>query len=167
MSFLEHFLAGNPSDIEYECVEVSHPAWIKVYRYVNNAPDGLTVKHTPAGDDVAYEYYPLLIERENNNEDLDQAIRVSVGDLGEDFPKEIDKIFSTDNYLQVAPTINYRKYLGSNLTNPIEQLLALNVTTYKPTQQGAGFLAQAREMNATRTGIFFTVDRFPTLIGFF
>ena len=51
----DFYLKGNPNDVLLQLIEVTHPAFSKVYRYVKNAVDGVTVKHEN-GIDYWYEY---------------------------------------------------------------------------------------------------------------
>ena len=69
----DFYLKGNPNDVLLQLIEVTHPAFSKVYRYVKNAVDGVTVKHEN-GIDYWYEYSPLSIKKSKSSDDLDQSL---------------------------------------------------------------------------------------------
>lgn len=160
-----YWLSGNPDDVRLQCVEISHPAWSKVYRIVQNHADGITVTHE-GGFTYAYEYVPLTIQKGNNSDDLDQEITIGVGDLGEDFPKDLDRIRASSLYSKVRPTLNYREYNLSDLTKPQVTILGLEATDYEPKKEGAVFVCRAKQMNLTKTGETYNLDDYPTLRGF-
>ncbi len=160
-----YWLSGSPDDVRLQCVEISHPAWSKVYRIVQNHADGITVTHE-GGLTFAYEYVPLTIQKGSNSDDLDQEITIGVGDLGEDFPKELDAIRASATYSKVRPTLNYREYNLSDLTKPQVTILGLEATDYEPKREGAVFVCRAKQMNLTKTGEVYTLDNTPTLRGF-
>lgn len=159
-----YWLSGNPDDVRLLCVEVSHPAWSKVYRLVQNHADGITVQHENTFS-YDYEYVPLTIQRGTNSDDLDQEITIGVGDLGETFPGEL-KAARASQYSDIRPTLNYREYNLSDLTKPQVTILGLEVTDYEPKIEGAVFVCRAKRMNLTKTGEVYTLDNTPTLRGF-
>lgn len=160
----DYFLRGNPNDVLLQCVEVSHPSFTKTYRYVKNAADGVTVKHED-GTSRDYLYSPLTIQKSKSSDDLDQSINIGVGDLGEDFPKEIDRL-RNGSYQTVKPILNYREYLTSDLTKPMLSIFNLEVTDYQPKTDGAVFTCKARQLNISRTGEVYNLSDFPMLRGF-
>lgn len=159
------WLSGNPDDVRLQCVEISHPAWSKVYRIVQNHADGVTVTHE-GGLTFAYEYVPLTIQRGANSDDLDQEITIGVGDLGEYFPLELDRIRASTMYSHVRPTLNYREFNLSDLSKPQVTILGLEATDYEPKKEGAVFVCRAKQMNLTKTGETYNLDDYPTLRGF-
>lgn len=159
-----YWLSGNPDDVRLLLVEITHPAWSKPYRIVQNHADGLSVKHEN-GVSYFYEYVPLTIQRGSNSDDLDQDITIGVGDLGEDFPSELKRARDSQ-YSDIRPTLNYREYNLSDLTKPQLTILGLEVTDYEPKREGAVFVCRAKQMNLTKTGEVYTLDNTPTLRGF-
>lgn len=160
-----YWLSGSPDDVRLLCVEISHPAWSKVYRIVQNHADGITVAHE-GGLTYNYEYVPLSIQKGTNSDDLDQEITIGIGDLGEDFPKELDRIRASAMYSKVRPTLDYREYNLSDLTKPQVTILGLKATDYEPKAEGAVFVCRAEQMNLTKTGEVYTIDNTPTARGF-
>lgn len=159
-----YWLSGNPDDVRLLMVEITHPAWSKTYRIVQNHADGITVQHEN-GVSYFYEYVPLTIQRGSNSDDLDQDITIGVGDLGEDFPSELKRARDSQ-YSDIRPTLNYREYNLSDLTKPQLTILGLEVTDYEPKREGAVFVCRAKQMNLTKTGEVYTLDNTPTLRGF-
>lgn len=159
-----YWLSGNPDDVRLLLVEISHPAWSKVYRIVQNHADGVTVQHENSVS-YDYDYVPLTIQRGNNSDDLDQDITIGVGDLGETFPLELD-VARESAFADVRPTLNYREYNLSDLTKPQLTILGLEVTDYEPKREGAVFVCRAKQMNLTKTGITYNIKDFPTMRGF-
>jgi hypothetical protein len=159
------WLSGNPDDVRLQCVEISHPAWSKVYRIVQNHADGVTVMHEN-GMPYDYEYVPLTIQKGTNSDDLDQEITIGVGDLGEDFPFELDRMRASALYAHVRPNLNYREFNLSDLTKPQVTINGLEATDYEPKKEGAIFVCRAKHMNLTKTGTTYNLDDYPTLRGF-
>lgn len=159
------WLSGNPDDVRLLLVEISHPAWSKTYRIVQNHADGITVQHENTLS-YNYEYVPLTIQKGTNSDDLDQEITIGVGDLGEDFPAELDRVRASAMYSKVRPVLNYREFNLSDLSKPQVAILGLEVTDYEPKVEGAVFVCRAKQMNLTKTGDPYTLDNTPTLRGY-
>ncbi|WP_227430382.1 DUF1833 family protein [Psychrobacter sp. I-STPA6b] len=159
-----YWLSGQPDDVRLVCIEVYHPAWSKVYQMVQNHADGITVTHED-GTQHHYEYVPVTTQKGSNSDDLDQEITIAVGDLGEEFPLELDRMRASDAS-HIKPMLNYREYNLSDLSKPQLTIKNLEVTDYEPKKEGAVFLCRARQMNLTKTGETYNLDDFPTLRGF-
>lgn len=162
---LDFFLRGDPDTMHYQLVEVSHPSWTRTYRYVQNAVQGLTVTHED-GAVCAYRYSPINIKLSNTNDSLDQSITITVGDLGQFLPDDMDRLRADIANIRVKPVLNYREYLSTDLENPILTINDLKVSNYKPRGEGALFLCKAKEMNLTKTGIPYTIEKFKGLRDF-
>ena len=159
------YLAGDPNEVLIRCAELSHPAWLKTWRIVQNHADGLTVTHED-GTIHDYEYVPLAIEYGTNSDDLDQEITIGVGDLGVDFPLEIDRIRRSPVYAQDRPTLNYREFRLSDLSKPVVTINNLKAEDSEELEEGVVFVFRAERMNLTKTGDVYTLDNTPTLRGF-
>src|SRR3990172_2879056 len=96
-TYAEFFLNSKSSVVQLELLEILHPNFTKVYRIVRNAVQGVSAKlETGITEDFAY--YPLKVENAGARDDLDQAITVTLGDLGEVLPKELDEIASNNGF---------------------------------------------------------------------
>ena len=154
----DFYLKGNPNDVLLQLVEVTHPAFSKVYRYVKNAVDGVTVKHEN-GIDYWYEYSPLSIKKSKSSDDLDQSLDIGVGDLGLEFPLEIDRLRAS-TYSQQKPSLHYREYLMSDLTKPMLSILNLEVTDYQPKRNGALFTCRAKQYKPNKGLVMLQISVF-------
>lgn len=159
-----YHLIGNAHDVLLECIEISHPAFSKVYRYVRNHTKGVTVIHED-GVSAFYEYAPLKIQRGKSNEKLSQTITVTVGDLGMIIPQEVDRLYDSPHELE-HPTLTYRSFLLSNLAEPFETARGLKITENTPQAEGAVFSAQQRTLNDKKSGRVFSLDKWKALRGF-
>lgn len=162
--YTEFFLNSKASIVQFETLEISHPDFTNTYFIVRNNTDGLTVT---LEDDTeqTFDYYPLRVTPAGSREDLDFAIQVDLGDLGEVLPNEFDAVASANSY-DIKPTVKYRLYSSDDLTAPMLGPHLLEVTSFSFTKEGASFEAKAPSLNVNRTGELYRIDRFPMLAGF-
>jgi len=163
-SYAEFFLNSKSSTVQLETLEISHPNFTKVYRIVRNAVQGVSVT-LENGIFADFEYYPLSIENAGIRNDLDQAIKINLGDLGEVLPKELDEITSSSG-LGTKPTVIYRTYRSDDLSRPLFGPVYLEVSSFAFNRDGSTFEAKAPSLNITKTGELYKLDRFPMLRGF-
>lgn len=161
----EYFLRGNPDDVRLMLIEVMHPAFSHVYRFVQNHVDGVSVTHED-GTLADYQYAPIAIKKSSTNDDLDQSITVTVGDLGQYLPADIDNVRNDEAFIKVKPILNYREYNLSNLTAPAVSILGLEVGDAQFSKDGVAFVCRAKQLNLTKTGLIYDLDGFPLLRGF-
>lgn len=162
--YSEYFLNSGSSVVQLELIEISHSALSKVYRIVRNAINGITVK-LEDGSVENFEYYPLAISPISSTDDLDQTLKISLGDLGEILPLEFDLIHKSDSFNE-KPIVKYRVYRSDDLNNVLVGPLILEVKTFSFTKEGATFEAKAPSVNINKTGEVYKIDRFPMLRGF-
>lgn len=158
-----YHLIGNPNDVLFECIELSHPA-ITTHRFVRNHDKGLTVTHEN-GVVADYQYAPIKVDRGQSNEKLSQTITVTIGDLGMIIPTEVDKILDSEFELE-HPTLTYRSFLSSNLNEPYETSRGLKVTENTPQKFGAVLKAKTRSLNDRKSFRKFSLDKWRALRGF-
>lgn len=162
--YVDFFLKSKSSVIQFELLEISHPNFTRTYYIVRNATDGLTVK-LETDEVVDFEYYPVKVEIGSSSDDLDQVIVISLGDLGEIVPKEMDAIASADGF-GINPTLKYRTYRSDNLDEPMLGPVLLEVDNFSFNRDGVSFEAKAPSLNVNRTGELYKLDRFPMLRGY-
>jgi len=162
--YSEFFLNSRSNIVHLETLEISHPNFTKIYRVVRNSVNGLTAK-LENGSTVVFDYYPLKIENAGARDDLDQVINISIGDLGEIIPSEIDSV-SQANSFSTKPIIIYRTYRSDDLNSPLFGPITLEVSSFSFTREGASFEARAPSLNVAKTGEIYKLDRFPMLRGF-
>lgn len=163
MSDAEFHLASTGAPVYLQCIEFGHPDFTQVYRVVTNAADGFTVKHED-GFDYFYEYLPLAIQLGNSLNDLDQTINITLGDLGEILPQEIDRIRITGS--TIKPYLNYRTYRHDRPNTPLEVVKGLEIGGMSRDEQAVTFEAHAPLLNSNRTGLVYDFETYPMLRGF-
>jgi hypothetical protein len=162
--YTEFFLNSKSSVVQLELLEISHPNFSQTYYAVRNSINGVTVTLETAVTQF-FTYYPMLITSIGSRDDLDQALKIDFGDLGELIPNEIDNITAADAF-NIKPTVKYRTYSSNNLTQPLYGPIILEVGTFSFTREGASFEAKAPSLNINRTGELYSINDFPMLRGF-
>ena len=163
-TYAEFFLKSKSTVVQLETLEISHPNFTKTYRIVRNAVEGVTLT-LENGQVVSFDYYPLQIENAGVRDDLDQSIKINLGDLGEVLPKELDEI-SSNNGFGTKPTVIYRTFRSDDLSRPLFGPVTLEVSTFAFNREGSTFEAKAPSLNINKTGEAYKLDRFPMLRGF-
>lgn len=159
-AYSEFFLASRSDVVQLELVELTHPDFTKPYRIVRNARDGVVVDLSPAEQGVSFEYYPARAEQQGARDDLDFAIRLDVGDVGEVIPAEVDAVAAAGGF-SIKPAMRYWTFRSDALSAPIFGPVTLEVPAINFSPQGASLEARAPSLNSTRTGERLTLDRFP------
>ncbi len=162
--YSEFFLKSKSSVVQLETLEISHPSFTKVYRIVRNAVEGVTAK-VENGSYVDFTYYPLQIENAGVRDDLDQSLKINLGDLGEVLPKELDEV-TLANSFGIKPTVVYRTYRSDDLETPLFGPVVLEISSFAFNREGSSFEAKAPSLNINKTGEVYKLDRFPMLRGF-
>lgn len=163
-AYSEYFLNSESSVVQLETIEISHSAFTQPYYIVRNATLGVTV--TLEDDtDQEFTYYPLKVTPLSSLDNLDQSIRIDLGDLGEVLPLELDAVSDALGFSE-KPVVKYRIYRSDDLSAPLVGPLLLEVTTFTFSREGSSFEAQAPSLNINRTGEAYKIARFPMLRGF-
>jgi hypothetical protein len=160
----EYYLNSASSIVKLDLLDIAHPDFSKTYYIVRNAIAGVTVTREDATVQ-AYEYYPLQITPTGSDSDLDQVLKVQLGDLGEILPMELDRI-SVAGTFKILPTLTYRQYRSDQLGAPIDGPHVFQIDNIAFNETGAAFQASAPRVNQTGTGQRYSYDRFPMLRGF-
>lgn len=161
--YSDFFLNSKSRVVQLEMLEISHPSFSKVYYIVRNATLGITVRHEN-GVNRKYQYYPCKIEQNSDSDDLDQGFKISVGDLGELIPDEVDRV-NAANTAAVKPKVVYRSYRSDDLLNVMYGPLVLEVKAFSFTPDGASFQANAPQLNINSCGEIYDLVRFDPLRG--
>lgn len=168
--YISYFLASPASVVHLDLLEISHPQFdgspsgSHRYRIVRNKADGVTVTLEDASS-ATFDYYPLRVTVKGAKDDLDAALKIDLGDLGEVIPAEIERVLAGDGGL-TYPTLIYRVYRSDDLTAPILGPLRFQIEALASTHEGSAFEAVAPKANVGRVGEFYTVRRFPMLRGY-
>jgi hypothetical protein len=172
----EFFLGSSPAVVQLDCLEISHPNFSQTYRVVRNTQQdqltaldangnhkrGAIVTHEGPSGPFEYEYVPARILPVATRDDLVQALSVSLGDTGDIIAAEIERIWAA-NGLNTRPVLKYRAYPSDDLGVPMLGPLVLELASVTTSREGATFEARAPELNASRTGELYDVNRFPML----
>lgn len=165
MSAYAAYFLGSKSNVVYlETLEISHPAFTRTYYIVRNAIGGITAT-TENGTSRTFEYYPLRIRPTSSQDDLEQAVDVDLGDIGEILPAELDAIANA-GLMKTKPLVVYRAWRSDDLTAPIAGPYNLEMPDLSSNHEGSTFKARAASLNTNRTGELYRLDRFPMLRGF-
>ncbi|ENV94145.1 hypothetical protein F937_03549 [Acinetobacter calcoaceticus ANC 3680] len=162
--YAKFFLNRKVDIYQLECIELSHPSFLNIYRVVRNDDRGVYVQHKEGGGQVFYEYLPMSIQRSGMLGDLDQTLTVSVSGLGDILPDEFERALE-GQFADVKPTVNYRLYSSDNLNTPIHYLLGLQLAGVSMNHKAVTFKAESPRLNISKTGDIFSLDRFSGLKG--
>lgn len=165
-TYSEYYLHSPPGVVELELLEISHPSFTKTYRICGNSTEDVVVTHEGGAGPFTYTYFPLQIRRLGTQNDLDQSLKIDLGDLGTVLPQEVDSVLSANKML-VKPVLKYRTYDHRNLTVPLFGPSVHEITSANFNRSGASFEASPPKLNVTRTGKLYIVEKFPMLIAFF
>lgn len=135
--YTEYFLNSKASIVQLELIEIAHPNFSKTYRLVRNNTQGTRVK-LEDGIFYDFEYAPIRISLSNEKDDLDQIIKIELGDLGEIVPTELDLIETANGY-STKPTLKYRTFRSDDLENVLYGPLILEIKNFSFTREGSVF----------------------------
>lgn len=161
--YTEYFLNSKASIVQFECLEISHSDFSQVYRLVRNATNGLEVTHEDA-EVATYVYCPMRLELTGPRDDLDQILKVTLGDVGAIVAQELESVRVNDGSNE-RPVVLYRTYRSDDLDTPLYGPLTLEVKKVNMTPEGAQFEAKAPSLNTNKTGEKYAIARFPMLRG--
>ena len=151
-----------------ETLEISHSLWPAPIRIVTNHPDGVAVT-LENNQQAFFEFIPLMIQRGNTSDDLDQTLNITVGDLGEIVPPLIQKI--RDASSDEKPQVIYRSFAFDAASmvltkqTPIEIIRGLSVAKMNQDYQATTFEAATSGKNSVKTGRTYNFKEYPDLRG--
>lgn len=162
--YIEFFLNASSELIQFECVEISHPNFSQVFRFVRNHTKGLvTTLENEAS--ATWAYCPMRIRESDDRDNLDYGVSIELGDVGEIMPLELDRVAANDGF-HTKPVLVYRTYRSDDLTSPMFGPINLVVENIALDRTGAVIEAVAPSMNLTKTGNLYTISRFPMMEAF-
>lgn len=159
----EYFLASRSDVALLDLIEISHPSFTQVFRIVRNATAGVTVTLETAAS-ASFIYVPMKITRSAVAGDLDFAIKIDFGDVGEILPQQVDAV-ATAGTFTTKPTVLYRTYRSDDLSAPLDGPIELVVDEFSFNASGCSFAARAPSLNIIATGETYDLDRFEMLRG--
>jgi hypothetical protein len=164
-SYISFFLNSKSSVVHLETLEISHPSFSQVYFIVRNAVNGLTAMLEDGVTEQAFVYYPVQITPSGAEDDLDQILNITFGDLGEMLPQAIDRAVVAGT-MSVKPVVTYRVYRSDDLSGPVDGPFIYEISNISTKKAGATFQATAPKLNLNQTGEAYRMDRFPMLRAF-
>jgi hypothetical protein len=164
--YSEFFLNSKAAVAQLETLEISHPAFSQVYRIVRNAVQGITAMLEDGITQAVFNYLPCRITPiQHSADDIDQSMKIDLGDLGQIFPLEMDRVKAA-NQFTIKPACIYRTYRSDDLTAPLYGPILLEIANAPFVKEGVSCEARAPRLNNVATGEIYTTDRFPMLNGF-
>lgn len=180
--YSQYYYNTPPSVGEVECIEIQHFRFNPtVFRLVSNyslmelstndafgnKKMGAIVTHEGGAGPFEYEFVRMSINRLGSGNDLDQALSITLGDVGTILPQQLERVMSF-NAMQAKPIVRYRSYTSIDFSTPLTTVpLVLEIKRVAFNKEGCSFEAIAPYLNATRTGIIYDKVRFPTMSAFF
>lgn len=153
------FLDNSGGVMQLECLEISHPSFSQIFRYVRNDQDGLII------NGAMYKYQPMSIQRANVTNDLEQKLSVTIADIEDELMSVMRNIRSSA-YPRVKPKAVLKIFRDDDLTAPMIEMQTLEIPAIS--KDGSGlmtFEAQAPELNSVKTGKLYTFEDYPLLKG--
>lgn len=105
----DFFFTSAPAAVRFQLLEIYHPSFSTTYRIVRNSTGGVYVNHENEDFPTFYQYLPMRIEEIGSDNSMDQSLEVTIGDLGELIPIEIE-LATSANTMNTKPTLTYREY---------------------------------------------------------
>lgn len=157
----EFFLKGRKDVVYVETVEITHPEFSQPLRIVRNVTTGWRAKlYDTAAERSEFVYFPLSLEMGSSKTDLDQSLTITVGDLGEVLPKELERVMENDG-MEVKPWLIFRCYASNDPDKVLFGPINLQIDSFNYDERGTSFVANAPNANKARTGEVYSTTRFP------
>lgn len=161
--YSEFFLVSASNKVQYETLEISHSEFSQTYYLVRNHK-GL-VATDENSNSRTWTYVPMRIEPSGAEVNLDFGITVTLGDLGEIMPAELDRIKAGDD-MDERPVVIYRTFEEGTLTAPMTGPFTLEVMEFSFNHEGVVLQCRPAFVNRNQTGMPYIPELFPTLEGF-
>lgn len=159
-NYSDFFFFTKGSIVLLDCIELTHPAFLKTFRYVRNDLDGCLIRHED-GLSFEYEYQAMDVISDRVSTDLDQSFSINLKDHNDEF---ISAYRALDDNIPVK--FNYRCYRDDVLTAPINSRTGYFVYNVSQNDKGdVTFEAKAQPLNSVGTGIAYTLENAPLLRG--
>ena len=163
--YVDFFFGAPQSAAELQTLEISQPSFTQVWRVQSHYREGLWAR-LETGDLAYFVYVPMRLKPLEERGNLDFGLTVTLGDLGEILPDEIQRARTAGTLRSDPPTVRYRAYRTDDLEKPMFGPVSLQARQISRNEDGAKFNATAPEANANKTGILYRTDSYPMLLGF-
>jgi hypothetical protein len=105
----DFFFEESPAAVRLQLLEIYHPSFSRTYRLVRNQSEGVYVQHEDEEFPTFYQYIPIRLEEIGSDNSMDQSLEVTIGDVGELIPLEIE-LANSANKMNIKPILTYREY---------------------------------------------------------
>ncbi|WP_286938879.1 DUF1833 family protein [Achromobacter sp. UBA4530] len=163
--YIDFFFGAPQSAAELQTLEISQPSFSQVWRLQSHYREGFWAR-LETGEQAFFQYVPMRLRPLEERANLDFGLTVTLGDLGEILPDEIQRARSAGTLRTNPPTVKYRAYRTDNLEEPMFGPVSLQARQIARSEDGAKFSATAPEVNANKTGVLYRTDVYPMLQGF-
>lgn len=164
----ERFIRNEPEAwIEYRTLEVWHPQFDQIYRFVNQYTDKTFTLESGAprnsGENVSFVAKGFQVTEPTEREDNDQILDVAFSNVDATVQDMIDQISGSGFFQQVE--VIYRKYYSNDTSEPASTPLYLNISNINfINSREAGFTAEDTDLTTKRVGKIYTTELFPGLL---
>ncbi|WP_454674836.1 DUF1833 family protein [Achromobacter pestifer] len=163
--WVDYFFGAPARTAELQTVIISQPDFSQVWRLQAHYREGFWAR-LETGEQVFFQYVPMQLKPLADRGTLDFGMSVTLGDLGEILPNEIQRARAAGTLRTSPPKVEYRSYRSDNLERPMFGPLTLQAPTITRTGTGAQFDATAPRANISKTGMLYRPDLYPMLRGF-
>lgn len=171
MTLQSEFILNNSSSaIKIETIQIWHSSFLN--DDVNSTPhdfwlcanfENLVATSFPYLDiPIHWQSLPMKISFSSDSEDLDQAIKIEIHELGQIFCEQLLRICA-DNKQANKPEIYYRAKRSDNLNENMIGPLYYKVSKVSCKSDGVIIEANSRLLNNSRTGSTYNVTDYPML----
>lgn len=164
----KRFLASAPVEQrEYRTIELYHPAFASVLRFVQDTQDQtLTLESTAPRNPsaaVLFTAISMVIEEPQETAEADPVLTVNLGGVGAEVQDQVSLITGEDALTPIDCI--YRKFYSGDLTAPVVVLsLAVSTLRFEGCTKVA-FIAEDIDFANKISGELYTLERFPMLAG--
>ncbi|MCS3505020.1 DUF1833 domain-containing protein [Achromobacter sp. JUb104] len=163
--YIDFYFGAPQSTAELETLEISQPAFSQVWRLQSQYRGGFWAR-LESGELVFWQYVPMRLRQLDDRGNLDFGISVTLGDLGEILPDEIERARQAGTLRTFPPTVRYRAYRSDDLETPMVGPVTLQARKIVRNRDGAQCDSMAPQTNVTKTGMLYRTDLFPMLLGY-
>jgi len=161
----DFYFAAPASTTGIETLEISQVSFSQVWYLQFSYRLGMWAR-LENGEQAFFQCVPMRLRKLEETGNLDFGLTVTLGDLGEILPDEIQRAREAGTLRTHRPRVVYRVYRSDDLEAPMVGPIVLQAREIARTNEGAQFNAKAPELNVSKTGELYTTDRFPMLLGF-
>lgn len=163
--WIDYFFAAPRGAAQLQTVVISQPDFSQVWSLQSCYRDGFWAR-LETGEQMFFQYVPMLLKPLEDRGTLDFGMSITVGDLGEILPDEIQRARAAGTLRTSPPTVVYRSYRSDNLDRPMLGPITLRAQPITRSREGAQFDATAPQVNISKSGMLYRPDLFQTLWGF-